>query len=94
MEVIKPLRPDDVNSIQHNFSHDCFLCKPFSRLPEPKWYDCARQQCMRALTDGAIMSHAIRGTMIVLQIISTFVIGYYVDMKRRGTYDDGYSYTA
>jgi hypothetical protein len=33
-------------------------------------------------------------TITVLQIISTFMIGYYVDMKRQGTHDDRYSYTA
>ena len=36
---------------------------------------------MRALADGAIMPQAIRGTEVVLQIVSAFVIGCYVDPK-------------
>ena len=96
MEVIEPLLPDDILLIQHDFPQDCFLCKPCSDLEpkEPRWYVSARQQCTQALANRAIMPHAIRGTTVVLQIISTFVIGCYVDMKRRGTYDDGYRYSA
>ena len=97
MEVIQynfsqiTLHRDNVTSIQYNFSRDCFLCEPCSELEEPSWYGHARQQCTRALTDGAIMPHAI--PVDVLQIISTFMIGYYVDMKRRGTHDNGYNYS-
>ena len=36
---------------------------------------------MRALANGAIMPQAIRGTEDVLQIVSAFVIGCYVDIK-------------
>jgi len=52
------------------------------------------QSDRQALTNREIMPHTIRGTTIVLETISTYVIGCYVDMKRQGTYDDGYRYTA
>ena len=96
MDVIEPLLPDDVASIQYHVTLDCFLCKPCRRLDpcEPSWYPSARQQCIRALANGAIMPQAIRGTEDVLQIVSAFVIGCYVDIKRLGTDDDGYSYSA
>jgi hypothetical protein len=94
MDVIEPLRTDDVASIQKHVARDCFLCKPCTRLDEPSWYPSARQQCIRALANGAIMPQAIRGTEDVLQIVSAFVIGCYVDIKRLGTDDDGYSYSA
>ena len=89
------LLPDAVDSIQYYDSRDCFLCGPCWELPEPSWYHRARQQCMRALADGAIMPQAIRGTEDVLQIVSAFVIGCYVDpCVRVGIGDDGYRYSA
>ena len=66
MDVIEPLLPDDVASIQYHVALDCFLCKPCRRLDpcEPSWYPSARQQCIRALANGAIMPQAIRGPQI------------------------------
>jgi len=95
MDVIEPLLPDNVASIQYHDSRDCFLCGPCWKLPEPSWYHSARQQCMRALADGAIMPQAIRGTEVVLLQVSAFVIGCYVDpCVRVGIGDDGYRYSA